>query len=249
MSLSGRAAADEVQHGQASPAVASGVFGNAHARAAAARAATAREQRAWVVDPLRAHVNIAFVDASEALRSYETALADVKLQHAHARKLEAKGERKAAEAEAARAKLAAMTARIAPQAERVHSKLSLLVRKQEGDFDKWVAKMSKSERRLAEEAQTCVRHGTVARARCAALTRLHPARWRVQGVPGVRGRGGCCAVGAASAAAGAGAGAGAGAAQLAGQGEEGEERQGQRQRKGKGERKRKGEGAQCAQSV
>ena len=145
-----------MQHGQASPAVASGAFGIAHARAVAARAATAREQRAWVVDPLRAHVGIAFVDASEALRAYETALADVKLQHAHARKLEAKGERKASEAQAARAKLAAMSARIAPQAERVHSKLSLLVRKQEGDFDKWVAKMSKSERKLADETRACV---------------------------------------------------------------------------------------------
>jgi hypothetical protein len=145
-----------VQHGQASPAVASGAFGTAHGRAAFARAATAREQRAWVVDPLRAHVGIAFVDASEALRSYETALSDVKLQHAHARKLEAKGDRKAAEAASARVKLTAMTARIAPQAERVHSKLSLLVRKQEGDFDKWVAKMSKSERKLSEETQACV---------------------------------------------------------------------------------------------
>ena len=224
-----------MQHGQASPAVASGAFGNAHARAAAARAATAREQRAWVVDPLRAHVNIAFVDASEALKSYETALSDVKLQHAHARKLEAKGERKAAEADAARAKLAAMTARIAPQAERVHSKLSLLVRKQEGDFDKWVAKMSKSERRLAEESLTCAHPLFILLLTCppgSDALAFPP----LQGVPGVRGRGGCCALrAAAAAAAGARARAGAGAAQLAGQGEESQERQGQRQRSRQGE--------------
>jgi hypothetical protein len=149
--------AEEVQHVQPSAAVASGAFGVAHARTGAARAAATRELRAWVVDPLCTHVDVAFIDASEALRAYETALSDVKLQHAHARKLEAKGERKAPDAAAARVKLAAMSARIAPAAARVHSKLSLLVAKQEGDTDKWVAKHSKVERRLAEEAHTCVR--------------------------------------------------------------------------------------------
>ena len=134
-----------------SPVLASGAFGAAHARAASARAAQARELRAWVLDPLTSHVNIACVDASEALREYETALADVALQQQHAVKLQAKGDRKATEAAAAEAKLQRMLGRIAPAASRVQSKLQLLVQKQDCDLEKWAAKGSRGERKVCEE--------------------------------------------------------------------------------------------------
>ena len=136
---------------QSSSVLAPGAFGSAHAKAASARASAAKEMRLWVLEPLGAHVGAACVDASVDVKEYESGLDDLALQHAHVQKLAAKGPRKAGETAAATAKLEQMQRRLEPLAQRVRSKLELLLEKQDVDAEKWVAKHASCERRLAQE--------------------------------------------------------------------------------------------------
>jgi hypothetical protein len=136
---------------QSSGVLAPGAFGSAHAKAASARASAAKEMRLWVLEPLGAHVGAACVDASVDVKEYESGLDDLALQHAHVQKLAAKGSRKAGETAQATAKLEAMRRRLEPLAQRVRSKLEMLLEKQDSDAEKWVAKHASCERRLAGE--------------------------------------------------------------------------------------------------
>jgi len=153
-----------------SECLAPGAFGSAHAKAAAARAAAAREMRLRVLEPLDSHVSAACVDASVAVKEYESALDDVALQHAHVQKLAAKGARKAGEHAAATAKLEQMRQRMEPQAQRVASKLRLLLSKQDLDAEKWAAKHASCERKLAQDLAT-------------AFTATVPFEQRAKGLP------------------------------------------------------------------
>ena len=136
---------------QSSGVLAPGAFGSAHAKAASARASAAKEMRLWVLEPLGAHVGAACVDASVDVKEYESGLDDLALQHAHVQKLAAKGARKAGETAQATAKLDQMRRRLEPLAQRVRSKLELLLEKQDSDAEKWVAKHASCERKLAGE--------------------------------------------------------------------------------------------------